>query len=341
MNRRHVTPKSVRPERTLTRAGLWATGPVQLQLPFEATGLSERIQAEGRLKLTPDYDVFAWLCERWQTRPTESGWMRPTLYELGSALYDGAPSGKDYRSLRESLDRLAWVRVTIDGYDIEHGEFRDRWVSRDGLMALSRTDSQDPSGLQRPAIKLADWLRQALDEEKVVRVHWRTMRAFHERQALAKRLWLYLAAERWSKMTADSEGTWIACGDRLYAALGMDYAEHRFARRALKSACATVHKIDPRYAAGSLELTKLGSSWRIQAERPTWDTWKQQREEQAQVRALIADSLTTACVARRRGAAHDGGPRKASPDVGVQRSTQHGSLSASLDVGVHRGPQHC
>ncbi len=58
------------------------------------------------------------------------------------------------------------------------------------------------------------------------------------------------------------------------------------------SACATVHKIDPRYAAGSLELTKLGSSWRIQAERPTWDTWKQQREEQAQVRALIADSLT-------------------------------------------------
>ncbi len=180
---------------------------VELQLPFEATGLSERIQAEGRLKLTPDYDVFAWLCERWQTRPTESGWMRPTLYELGSALYDGAPSGKDYRSLRESLDRLAWVRVTIDGYDIEHGEFRDRWVSRDGLMALSRTDSQDPSGLQRPAIKLADWLRQALDEEKVVRVHWRTMRAFHERQALAKRLWLYLAAERWSKMTADSEGT--------------------------------------------------------------------------------------------------------------------------------------
>ncbi len=80
MNCRHVTPKSVRPERTLTRAGLWATGPVQLQLPFEATGLSERIQAEGRLKLTPDYDVFAWLCERWQTRPTESGWMRPTLY---------------------------------------------------------------------------------------------------------------------------------------------------------------------------------------------------------------------------------------------------------------------
>ncbi len=35
---------SRRPERTLTRCGLWATGPVQLQLPFEASGLSEAHQ---------------------------------------------------------------------------------------------------------------------------------------------------------------------------------------------------------------------------------------------------------------------------------------------------------
>jgi hypothetical protein len=323
VNRRHSAPTSVRPERTLTRSGLWATGPVQLQLPFEATGLSERIRATGRLKVTPDFDVFAWLCERWQTRATESGWMRPTLYELGSALYGTAPAGEHYRILRESLDRLAEVRVTIDGYDIEHGEFRDRWISKTNLLELSQPYIDHQAGEDRQGIRLSEWLRLALQEEKVVRVHWRTLRAFKEQQTLAKRLWLYLAAERWSRMTADTEGTWIACGDRLFAALGMDYAEHRFARRALKNACATVHKIDPRYAAGSLELTKLGSSWRIQAERPTWDMWKQQREEQAQVRALIASSFKA----------------DASPDVGVQRPTQHGSLSASLDVGVHRRPQ--
>jgi hypothetical protein len=290
MSRRHVPPISVRPERTLTRAGLWATGPTQLQLPFEATGLSERISANGRLKLSPDYDVFAWLCERWQSRPTDTGWMRPTLYEIGSALYGKAPSGENYRDLREALVRLAMVRITIDGYDVETGDFRDNWIVTESLMAVGRP-KDDPTGLDRPSIRIAEWLRQALDEEKVVRVHWQTLRAFDERQKLAKRLWLYLAAERWSKMTADTEGTWIACGDRLFAALGMDYAEHRFARRALKQACAAVHKTDPRYAAGSLELTKLGSSWRVQAERPTWETWKAQAQHQLEVRDQVRRSL--------------------------------------------------
>ncbi len=100
MSQRHRPPVSVRPERTLARSGLWSTGPAQLRLPFEASGLAERIAATGRLKVTPDFDVFAWLCERWQSRPTASGWMRPKPYELGSALYGQAPSGKYYRSLR-------------------------------------------------------------------------------------------------------------------------------------------------------------------------------------------------------------------------------------------------
>jgi hypothetical protein len=107
-------------------------------------------------------------------------------------------------------------------------------------------------------------------------------------------LWLYLAAERWSKMTADTEGTWIACGDRLFAALGMDYAEHRFARRALKQACATVHKTDPRYAAGAVELIKLGSSWRVQAERPTWEAWKAQAQQQLEIRDEVRRSIENA-----------------------------------------------
>lgn len=290
MNRRHSPPTSVRPERTLTRAGLWATGPVQLQLPFEATGLSERIQAEGRLKLNPDYDVFAWLCERWQTRATDSGWMRPTLYEIGSALYGKAPSGENYRDLRSAVDRLAGLRITIDGYDVESGEFRDNWIVKESLLAVGRPKG-DVSGLDRPSIRLAEWLRQALAEEKVVRVHWQTMRAFDERQKLAKRLWLYLAAERWKKTSSNSEGTWIACGDRLYAALGMDYAEHRFARRALKQACLAVRKVDPRYSAGELDVIKLGSSWRVQGERPTWEAWKAQAPEQLRVREEIRRSL--------------------------------------------------
>jgi len=291
MSRRHEPPRSVRPERTLTRVGLWATGPQQLQLPFEASGLSERIQATGRLKLTPDFDVFAWLCERWQSRPTDSGWMRPTLYEIGTALYDKAPSGENYRDLRDALDRLAAVQVTIDGYDVETGTFRDNWIAKDEKLVHLGRPKSTPTGLDRPSIKLAEWLRDALADEKVVRVHWKTLRAFDERHKLAKRLWLYLAAERWKKTSRETEGVWITCGDRIEAALGMDYDRARDARAALKRACHTIRVVDPRYSAGELNVIKVGSSYRIQGSRPNWETWKVGSQEQLQIRDQIRRSI--------------------------------------------------
>lgn len=292
MSRRHEPPRTVRPERTLTRAGLWATGPVQLQLPFQASGLSERIAASGRLKLTPDYDVFAWLCERWQVRPTDSGWMRPTLYEIGCSLYRQAPTGENYRDLRSALDRLAWVTVTIDGYDIETGEFRESWLSRSNLLELGRPTGDDPTGLQRPSVRLAEWLRRALAEERVVRVPWRTMRLFHERQQLAKRLWLYLACERWKPSGGrEVEGTWIAVGDKLFAALGMHYAQPRQARAAIKRACETIRRVDARYAAGELQVVKTFGAWKVVAKRPRWEVWREAREEHERVRRAIGESL--------------------------------------------------
>lgn len=291
MSHRHEPPGSVRPERMLTRTGLWATGPVQVQLPFEATGLSERIQASGHLQLSPDYDVFAWLCERWQRQPTPSGWMRPTLYEIGSALYGRPPSNADYRHLRAALDRLTDVRVTIDGYDISTAEFRDRWVSKSNLVESSQPYLDHQQGIDRQGFRFAEWLRQAIAEERVVRMPWRTLRAFNERHKLAKRLWLYLAAEQWKRSGDGSvEGTWLACGDRLFAALGMDYAEPRFARRALARACVTIRRTDARYAAGMLEVTQLGRSWRIQAKRPTSEAWRELRAEHEAVREAIRRS---------------------------------------------------
>jgi hypothetical protein len=291
MSHRHETPSSVRAERTLTRCGLWATGPVQLQLPFEASGLSERIHASGHLKLSPDYDVFAWLCERWQIRPTPSGWMRPTLYEVGSALYGRAPSNADYRHLRDALDRLAWVHVTIDGYSIETGRFDDRQLSRSNLLELERAH-HDPDGLQRPSIRFAEWLRQAIAQEQVVRMPWRTLRSFGRNHQLAKRLWLYLAAERWKRQgTGDVEATWIRCGNQLEAALGMDYDRPRAARAALKRACLTIRRVDARYAAGALDVVQIGrGNWRVAAERPTWEAWRELRAEHQAVREVIQRS---------------------------------------------------
>ncbi len=286
---------SVRADRTLSRCGVFATGSRQLTLPVEARGLSEVIVASGSLRLTPDYDVLAWFCERWATRPTDSGWMRPTLYELGSDLYDTAPWGEHYRTLRDSLSRLARVSVTVWGIDGETAEPHPDAFIEGGLLDWTGNNSLALSGRYRPGVQLAGWLRNMIDQGAPMRLPWRVLRAFDENQKLAKRLWIYLAAERWKPAgTREREGTWIACGDRLFAALGMGYGRHRDARAALARACATVRRVDPRYAAGTLELRKLGHSWRIDAERPSWESWRELKPEYEEARRAITASLRRA-----------------------------------------------
>jgi hypothetical protein len=283
--------QSVRADRTLSRAGLWATGPRQLALPIEARGLSEVMIASGSLRLTPDYDLLAWLCERWAQRPTPSGVMRPTLYEIGSDLYKGPPSGKDYRTLRESVWRLGGVTVEIAGIDALTGEPGD-YETRGKLLSIARSRLNQPAGTDRLSVELDGWLRRAIDSGAPVRIPWRTLRLFGRNQQLAKRLWIYLAAERWKRCgDGKREGCWIACGDRLEASLGMDYDRHRDARAALQRATVAIRRTDARYAAGSLEVVKFGRSWRIQAERPTWEEWRQLRAEHERARRAITAAL--------------------------------------------------
>lgn len=220
--------------------------------------------------------------------------MRPTLYEIGTSLYRQAPTGENYRDLRSALDRLAWVTVTIDGYDIETGEFRDNWLSRSHLLELGRPTGDDPTGLQRPSIRLGEWLRKALEEQRVVRIPWRTMRLFHERQQLAKRLWVYLACERWKPSGRELEGTWLAVGDRLFAALGMNYSQPRQARAAIKRACETIRRVDARYAAGELQVVKSLGSWKVVAKRLRWGAWRDLKAEHEHIRAAARASLDLA-----------------------------------------------
>lgn len=275
--------------RTLTRAGLWASGPRDLTLPVEAEGLSELLVSSGSLKITPDYDILAWLCERWWTRPTESGWMCPTFYELGQDLYGRPAGGEEHRIMHESLRRLAMVSIEIKGFNAETGLPDKDLVTYSHLMEVTLPRNH-PEGLDRLRVHLSEWLRSMLEKE-TLRFSWRTLRNFNSRQLLAKRLWLYLIAETYKPSTPGKEATWVAVGDRLFAALGMDYAEHRFARRALRRACETISKVDPRYGAGMIEMRKQGKRHQLVIERPTKDAWAQLQQEQAQVRAQIKESL--------------------------------------------------
>ena len=300
-------PESARPQRDLARAGIWATGPAQLELPLTAEGLSEIIRASGRLKLTPDFDVFAWVCERWLS-PAGSddpdfqhrdGWALFTLRELGFALYGREPNGRDRQALRASLRRLYRVELDLIGYDAHTGE-RDRNVctwARLVSEVVSELDRLGPRadpakiGALRGStfkVELPRWLRQQLADGNFVRVHWPTLRSFSENQPLAKRLWIYLQAEHYKRVGGGLEGTWVAVGDRLFTALGMDYARPRDARAALARACRAILVLDVRYR--RLEVVRFGRTWRITADRLTAEILREQGAELREVRAAIRAS---------------------------------------------------
>jgi hypothetical protein len=71
----------------------------------------------------------------------------------------------------------------------------------------------------------------------------------------------------------------------------MDYDRPRAARAALKRACLTIRRVDARYAAGALDVVQIGrGNWRIAAERPTWEAWRELRVEHEAVREAIQRS---------------------------------------------------
>ena len=280
--------------RDLSRAGLWATGARELTLPVASKGLSERARSNIALRLS-DYDVLAWVCERWLRRPTESGWMRPTLYEIASDLYGRRPGGREYELLCDSLDRLHVVQITLDGYDSARGVYSERMVSKEHLLDRLTLPRADPERLDRFGVKLGEWLRDVLDHGAALRLDWRILRSFRPRQLLAKRLWIYLAAERWKREGNTSEATWVAVGDRLFAALGMaESRPHRQCRASLKLACETVCKVDPRLGAGAVYLRSQGKSWQLVARRPVEAEWSRQRPDRERARETIRGSLDAA-----------------------------------------------
>lgn len=138
-------------------------------------------------------------------------------------------------------------------------------------------------------MELPRWLRQQLAEGNFVRVHWATLRSFSENQPLAKRLWIYLQAEHYKRVGGGLEGTWLAVGDRLFTALGMDYARPRDARAALARACRAICLLDVRYR--RLDLVRFGRTWRITADRLTSETLRGQGAELREARAAIRASL--------------------------------------------------
>jgi hypothetical protein len=281
-------------ETNLARKGLWSSGPVQLELPLDAEDLLGLVRSTGRLKVSPDLEVLAWITERWrQDRPLDR-WVHFTLYELGQALYGRKPSGADCRGIRESLLRLKLVTVTLAGYDAHRGQSRPNVASLDNLLDRIVTELDDLGPEATPEqlgglrgstfrVQLPPWLAAQLAAGSITYLDWAVLRRL---DGLAKRLWVYLQAERYKPNGRGSEATWIKLGDRAFATLGMNYAQDRQARAALKRAGQSICGADPRFESVTVEARPGG--WAIVAQRTGRDM------RRGEIRAAIRESFNRA-----------------------------------------------
>ncbi len=289
-----MAPRQVRADTELCRAaGLWSVGPMQLELPFNARGTNGAVRASGRLKLTPDLDVFAWLCERWIATPPldMEGIARFTLYDLGTDLYGRRPNSRDREAIRASLRRLFGVQVAFTGYDTldaRPGSF----ASLDRLIYTIVSDldtlAGDPKAIgsirgSSFRVQLAPWLRERLASGAFTYLDFATLRRL---DGLAKRVWVYLAAESYKPTGDGKKATWVGLGRPALASLGADtYTRHRAARAALAQAGARIMEMDTRYESVTVERRPGGWSL-IAVRRATADA-----REHAQARAAIRAAL--------------------------------------------------
>lgn len=253
--------RQVSMETNLCRAGVWASGPVQLSLPLEAEDLLGLVRASGRLKVSPDLEVLAWLTEAWREERPRDRWLYLTLYGLAFDLYGRKPGGGECRALRSSLGRLKSVTVSLAGYDARSGEMRPNVASLDNLIDRIVTELDDLGPDATPEqlgglrgstfrVQLPPWLVAQLEAGSITYLQWPIL---HRLSGLAARLWVLLQAERYKRTGAGSEATWVKLGPRAFTTLGMNYAHDRQARAALRRAGESIVDTDPRFESVTVE----------------------------------------------------------------------------------------
>jgi hypothetical protein len=285
--------RQVAMETNLCRKGLfWQTGkPVALELPLDGEDLLGLITTSGRLKVSPDLEILAWLTERWRQERSPDHWVHFTLYELGQSLYGHKPSGADVRSMRGALARLKSITVTLMGYDSRQKKMRANVASLDNLIDRIVTELDDLGPKTSPdklgglrgstfQVQLPFWLVDQLEAGSITYLDFATMRKL---TGLAKRLWVLLAAERYKRIGRGSEGTWIKLGEKAFTSLGMNYHYERQARAAIKRAGTAIVAADPRFESVTVEARPGGHA--IIAVRTGRDM------EQGKVRRQIHESL--------------------------------------------------
>jgi len=221
----------------LARKGYWQPG--RGRQSVDGTDFLGVCKANGKLTMA-DLDILCWLCERYRESRPVDGTVSFTIYELGRDLYGRAPGGREAELMRASLDRLKAVVLYLEGKDLCHQSpalgsavnIVDILVDRASV--LPDLSARKMLRGDRFTAKLAPWFLSEIDAKRVTYLDWRILR---ELDGLAKRLWVYLEAESFKRISGIGRGySWVAIGQKALCALGLTFGQERGARRALRLA---------------------------------------------------------------------------------------------------------
>ncbi|MCA1681559.1 MAG: hypothetical protein LC777_22760, partial [Actinobacteria bacterium] len=252
----------------LARKGYWQPGRGCQRV--DGTDFLGTCKANGKLTMA-DLDVLCWLCERYRERRPLDGTVSLTVYELGRDLYSRAPGGREAELVRASLDRLKAVVLYLEGKDLcHHSEALGSAVNIvdvlvDRAPVLPDVRARKMLRGDRFTAKLAPWFLAEIDAKRVTYLDWRILR---ELDGLAKRLWVYLEAETFKRISGIGRGySWVALGQKAFCALGLNFGQQRGARRALRQAGKAICEADRSYESIEVVRHPSGRGWRLAAIR--------------------------------------------------------------------------
>jgi hypothetical protein len=272
-------------ETNLLRKGIWQpSDSIQLALPLETDDILGHLYINRPLRML-DLDTMAWLVQRFRElrdagQLTDDGAVPFTLYELGQDFYLRAPGGKERRMLRQSLFRLTDVAVTLVGYDAIRHLADEEICARAHLLEVlqwrrelrgppCKYDPKDTGAVRANAFeaRIASWLVAQIDARNITYLDWRILR---ELDGMAKRLWVYLEAQRFKRINGLAAQAYIILGERAYASLGIHETRAYRARGSLARAGTRICEVDRSYDSIVVDRAPIGrTNWRVMATRLT------------------------------------------------------------------------
>lgn len=303
-------------DRDLATQPFWQLGSQQPARKVKRRDLFGAIAtAEGAPLGEPELDALSWVIDEWHEQGSPSdGLVRFTWFALGGDLYGKktagwSPSGRHRALMRQAIDNLMAVVVTLHSVNVHDGdrqatlrskvhliestaenaevqryrtEIEHAQIDREQGKGLSRERRErldahgSPLGRLRAGsmeVTLAPWLVQQLLTGAVV-FDWRTQRTL---SGAAKRLWYQLTA-----MESEFEPTAFP-GERVlmidltadfYAAMNLQAARERDNRAALVAAAQRVVAADPVYSVIDV-LRRADSSWQLRVIRSVVESQEQ------------------------------------------------------------------